>query len=127
MTEPRKPLTKREFGLLIIKQNCLCGCGCGRKLDFSAPKLVTDEHRTALFSGGTNELENRSLWLTECSILKTSRELPAMAKVRRIEGGKTQADRRAKAKAEGGYRKMGARGFDKSWRRKLDGTTERRT
>jgi len=102
--QTRKPLTKREFGLLIINQDGKCGCGCGRKLDFTKPRLVTDEHLTPLFSLGGNELENRSLWLTECSILKTSGELPDMAKVRRIEGKKTQADKRTKAKAEGRYR-----------------------
>jgi len=91
----RKQLTRREFGFLILKQDCLCGCGCGRKLDFSKPKLVTDEHLVPLFSLGANDLENRSLWLTECSVAKTAAEAPDRAKVRRIEGGKTQADRRA--------------------------------
>lgn len=109
----RKPLTKREFGLLIVRQNMLCGCGCGETLDFTKPKLVTDEHLNSLFSGGSNELENRSLWLTKCSILKTSGEVLGRAKVRRIEKGTTQADKRAKAKAEGS-RKTGL----KTWNTK---------
>jgi 5-methylcytosine-specific restriction endonuclease McrA len=95
MTEKRKQLTRREFGLLIIKQDGLCGCGCKRRLDFTRPKLVTDEHLVPLFSQGANDLENRQLWLTECSTAKTSKEAPDRAKVRRIEGGKTQADKRA--------------------------------
>jgi hypothetical protein len=109
--EKRKPLTRREFGFLIIKQNCLCGCGCKRRLDFTKPKLVTDEHLNSLFSGGKNELENRALWLSECSKPKTIKEAPDRAKVRRIEQGKTQADKRAAKKAEGRHRPIAGRGF----------------
>jgi hypothetical protein len=111
MTEKRRPLTRREFGFLIIKQDCLCGCGCKQRLDFTKPKLVTDEHLNSLFSGGKNELENRALWLSECSKPKTSAEAPGRAKVRRIEQGKTQADKRATKKAEGRHRPIAGRGF----------------
>jgi hypothetical protein len=126
MTEKRRPLTRREFGFLIIKQNCLCGCGCKQRLDFTKPKLVTDEHLNSLFSGGKNELENRALWLSECSKPKTIAEAPGRAKVRRIEQGKTQADRRAQKKAEGRHRPIAGRGFDKGWTKRMDGTTVRR-
>ena len=126
MTEKRRPLTRREFGFLIIKQDCLCGCGCKRRLDFTKPKLVTDEHLNSLFSGGKNELENRALWLSECSKPKTSAEAPDRAKVRRIEQGKTQADKRAAKKAEGRHRPIAGRGFDKGWTKRMDGTTVRR-
>ena len=126
MTEKRRPLTRREFGFLIIKQNCLCGCGCKQRLDFTKPKLVTDEHLNSLFSGGKNELENRALWLSECSKPKTIKEAPDRAKVRRIEQGKTQADKRAQKKAEGRHRPIAGRGFDKGWTKRMDGTTVRR-
>jgi hypothetical protein len=126
MTEKRRPLTRREFGFLIIKQDCLCGCGCKQRLDFTKPKLVTDEHLNSLFSGGKNELENRALWLSECSKPKTSAEAPGRAKVRRIEQGKTQADKRAQKKAEGRHRPIAGRGFDKGWTKRMDGTTVRR-
>ena len=119
MTEKRRPLSRREFGALIIKQNCLCGCGCGKRLDFSKPKLVTDEHLNSLFSGGSNDLENRALWLTECSKPKTSKEAPGWAKVRRIEGCKTQADKRAAKKANGTHRKMGGKPWPKHGERKM--------
>lgn len=117
--QKRKPLTRREFGFLIIKQDCLCGCGCKQRLDFTKPKLVTDEHLNSLFSGGKNELENRALWLSECSKPKTSAEAPDRAKVRRIEQGKTQADKRAAKKAEGRHRPIAGRGFAGS--RKFNG------
>ena len=119
----RKPLTRREFGFLILRQDCLCGCGCGRKLDFSRPKLVTDEHLVPIFSAldgaDPNELDNRALWLTVCSVAKTSAEAPGRAKVRRIEQGKTQADRRDRAKAEGRHRKMGGKPWPKHGERKM--------
>jgi len=117
MPTSRKPLTRREFGFLILKQDGLCGCGCKRRLDFTKPKLVTDEHLVPLFSQGANDLENRALWLTECSTAKTAKEAPARAKVRRIEGGKTQADRRAQRGPT-----IKSRGFDKTWKRRMDGT-----
>lgn len=131
--EKRKPLTRREFGLLIIRQDCLCGCGCGQKLDFTKPGAVTDEHLNSLFSLGTNDLTNRALWLTECSKPKTAKEAPDRAKVRRIEGKKTQADKRAKAKANGTHRKMGSKPWPKAtgpslsnskYRRRMDGRIE---
>ena len=126
MTEKRRPLTRREFGFLIIKQDGLCGCGCGQRLDFTKPKLVTDEHLNSLFSGGKNELENRALWLSECSKPKTSAEAPGRAKVRRIEQGKTQADRRAQKKIEGKHRPIAGKGFDRTWTKRMDGTTVKR-
>lgn len=115
MTEKRRPLTRREFGFLIIRQDGWCGCGCKRRLDFSKPKLVTDEHITPIFSTpkgvDPNRIENRALWLSECSKPKTIKESPDRAKVRRIEGGKTQADKRAQKKAEGRYKPIAGRGF----------------
>jgi len=123
MTEKRRPLTRREFGFLISKQDCLCGCGCKRRLDFTKPKLVTDEHVTPIFSTqkgvDPNRIENRALWLSECSKPKTSAEAPDRAKVRRIEGGKTQADRRAQKKTEGRHKPIAGKGFAGS--RKFNG------
>lgn len=111
----RKPLTRREFGFLILKQDGHCGCGCKRKLDFTRPAAVTDEHITPIFSTpegvDPNRLENRALWLSECSKPKTIKEAPDRAKVRRIEGGKTQADKRAAKKAEGRHRPIPSRPF----------------
>ena len=95
----RKPLTRREFGFLIIKQECRCGCGCGKRLDFTKPRRVVDEHLQPLFSSGSNDLDNRALWDVDCAKAKTSGEAPGRAKVRRFEGKKTQFDKR---KARGG-------------------------
>lgn len=53
---PRKPLSRREYALLAMRQEGKCGCGCGRKLDFTKPRQVVDEHLQPLFSNGGNEL-----------------------------------------------------------------------
>ena len=125
--EKRKPLTRREFGFLLMRQEGKCGCGCGEKLDFSKPRLVTDEHLCALASLGSNDLENRALWITECSRAKTSAEAPGLAKVRRMNG--TKSSQVSRRKARGGSSIQG-RGFptnrDGKYKKKIGGRTELR-
>jgi 5-methylcytosine-specific restriction endonuclease McrA len=89
---------------------------CGERLDFAKKGQVVDEHIIPLFSGGTNDTENRALLCKPCATDKTSAEAPDRAKVRRIEGKKTQADRRTRAKAEGRYKPIPSRGFSKQHR-----------
>lgn len=98
--EKRKPLTRREFGLLIIQQDGKCGCGCGSKLDFTKPRRVVDEHLTPLFSLGSNELENRALWTADCANEKTRNEAPVNAKVRRHMNSKTQAANKSRQRED---------------------------
>ena len=68
-----------------------------------------DEHIVPLFSGGSNDTGNRELRCKPCATVKTIAEAPGRAKVRRIEQGKTQADRRDRAKAEGRHRPIPSR------------------
>ena len=100
---PRKPLTRSQLAELVLTQMGKCKA-CGERLDFAKKGQVVDEHIIPLFSGGTNDTENRALLCKPCATDKTSAEAPDRAKVRRIEGKKTQADRRTRAKAEGRYR-----------------------
>ena len=116
----RKTLTRREFGFLLIQQDGKCGCGCGQKLDFTKPRAVTDEHLRPLREGGSNELDNRSLWLTACTKPKTCKESKDRAKAARYEDGRTQADERKRNGSQ-----IQSRGFDKRFRRKMNGTVER--
>lgn len=84
--EKRRPLTRSEVIELSVRQNGKCGCGCGGKLD-ALREGVTDEHRVALALGGTNDLSNRELWRTPCSIQKTAKkDAPAIAKAKRLNG-----------------------------------------
>lgn len=121
MTEKRRPLTRNLLATLILEQAGKCAA-CGSKLNFAKKGQVVDEHRVPLFSGGTNDTDNRELRCKPCATVKTSAEAPDRAKVRRIEGKKTQADRRSRAKAEGTYRPIQSRGFDKTRTRRMDGT-----
>jgi hypothetical protein len=94
-------------------------CFCGDRLDFAAKGKVVDEHIQPLFSGGSNETSNRELRCKPCATVKTSAEAAGRAKVRRIEQGKTQADKRAQKKAEGKHRPIAGPGFAGS--RKFNG------
>ena len=110
--EKRKPLTRAQLATLVLDQMGKCAA-CGERLDFAKKGRVVDEHIQPLFSGGTNDTDNRELRCKPCATVKTISEAPDRAKVRRIEGGKTQADKREQAKADGTYRKMGARPWPK--------------
>jgi hypothetical protein len=112
MTEKRRPLTRAQLAELVLAQNGKCA-SCRERLDFAAKGKVVDEHIQPLFSGGSNETSNRELRCKPCATVKTSAEAPGRAKVRRIEQGKTQADRREQAKANGTHRKMGGRPWPK--------------
>jgi hypothetical protein len=79
--ERRKPLTRREFATLILRQEGRCGCSCGKKLQ--ADRII-DEHIQALDFLGSNDLSNRSLWDRDCSKAKTARDLAASAKGKRL-------------------------------------------
>jgi hypothetical protein len=125
MTEKRKPLTRAQLAELVLSQMGKCA-SCGERLDFAGKGQVVDEHIQPLFSGGTNETSNRELRCKPCATVKTSAEAPGRAKVRRIEQGKTQADKRAAKKAEGRHRPIAGRGFDRTWTKRMDGTTVRR-
>jgi len=128
MTEKRRPLTRAQLAELVLAQMGKCA-SCGERLDFAAKGKVVDEHIQPLFSGGSNETSNRELRCKPCATVKTSAEAPGRAKVRRIEQGKTQADKRSRAKATGkhkpigGSKKMGARPWPKG--RKLQTKKDR--
>lgn len=108
--EKRKALTRAQLAELVLDQMGKCAA-CGSKLDFAKKGQVVDEHIQPLFSGGSNETSNRELRCKPCATVKTSAEAPGRAKVRRIEQGKTQADRRAQKKAEGRHKPIAGRGF----------------
>ncbi|WP_300379550.1 HNH endonuclease signature motif containing protein [Henriciella sp.] len=90
----RKPLTRQQFGALLVKQDCRCA-KCGGKLDFSKPRQVIDEHLQPLADGGNNDLDNRALYCAECAKGKTVKEATPRARSKRYAEGRTQADKRA--------------------------------
>ncbi|WP_300396333.1 hypothetical protein [Henriciella sp.] len=111
--EPRKPLTKHQFAMLALRQEGKCGCGCGRKLDFQTPRAITDEHILALFEGGSNDLDNRALYVTDpCAKVKTAGEKPVQAKIRRRQG-KTGQQKRLRERGHGSIPKPKVSGLSK--------------
>lgn len=98
----RKPLTRREFATLILKQEGRCGCSCGKKL---VADRIIDEHLVALDFLGGNALENRSLWDRDCSKAKTAKDLAASAKGKRLR----------REVGQGPKRKIESRPFSKAY------------
>lgn len=83
---------------------------CGAKILTAAEY----DHRIPDYLGGSNELENCVCLCPKCHRRKTTeQDRPAIDKSRRI------TEKRA------GVRK--GRGFNKRWRKKMDGTVERRS
>lgn len=116
--DKRKPLTRAQFGQLMIDQGGRCGCGCGEKLQPMTERVI-DEHRIPLAIGGTNDLENRELWRTPCAKAKTAKkDQPAIAKCNRLIA-RAEGTRRAR-------KPIASRGFDKTMRKRMDGKVEPR-
>lgn len=125
MTEPRRPLTRAQIAELTLRQMGKC-LRCGERLDFATKGAVIDEHLRPLADGGTNDTDNRAFFCKPCATPKTAKEARDRGKSKRIAEGRTQADERARAKTEGRYRPIAGRGFSKDFKRRMDGTVERR-
>lgn len=81
MTEPRKPLTKKQRAELYLEQKGRCYV-CG---EFRTLAEFDDDHRLPLELGGTNDLSNRKLICrATCHREKTIAEAKARGKVRRL-------------------------------------------
>lgn len=113
MKARRAYLTKRERAEMIARQGGLCFTfGCDGKPEIG-------EHFTPVALGNSDKPD--CLLCKACAKEKTRRDVKAIAKVKRIRNGKTQADKRA---AKGS--RMKSRGFDKSMRKHMDGSVSRR-
>lgn len=119
--EPRKPLTKKQRAELALRQNGLCGCLCGEKLDHARDGVI-DEHVIPLALGGSNDLSNRQLWRKPCAMEKTKADVRSIAKSKRMGGEHGQQARRKKEN----YRPMPSRGFYKTVTRGFDGKVRKR-
>lgn len=95
--EKRKPLTRAQFGQLMLDQGGRCACGCGEKLQ-PMTEGVVDEHRVPLALGGSNDLSNRHIYRKPCAAAKTGKDgdLTTIAKAKRQAGETGQRARREK-------------------------------
>ena len=115
MTEKRKQLSRAQIAELTLRQMGKC-LRCSERLDFATKGAVIDEHLMPLADGGTNETSNRAFFCKPCATPKTAKEARDRGKSKRIAEGRTQADRRERAKADGTHkqwpsRKLESRGF----------------
>lgn len=83
------------------------------------------DHITPAYVGGEPTVENGALLCGLCHKLKTVTDNKEAKRSNRLAGN-TQADKRARAKTEGRYRPIAGRGFSKDFKRRMDGTVERR-
>ena len=116
-TEPRRKLRAWEVAQLMQDQRGFCAA-CRSKLyvgEFDA------DHVIPLSCGGTNALTNFQLLCKGCHNAKSRGEdIPAAAKIKRQAGITGQAARREKNGPQ-----IKSRGFDKTIRKRMDGTVER--
>lgn len=120
--EKRKPLTRRQFAELVLRQEGRCGCGCGKKL--RADRII-DEHLQALDHLGSNDLSNRSLWDRDCSKAKNKSDAKATAKGRRLRGEVGARPKRKIPQRANPWPPKGQRGFNPKLRLNASATLVR--
>lgn len=127
----RKPLNRAQIIEIAQRQsgNAIpCGCGCGNVL---RPKCI-DEHlvvRDRLPADKADKIDNRGLWNPECAAKKTASEAAENSHHRSVRG--ERGSQWAKRKARGGSSITGRteiakRGFNKTLRKKMDGSVVKR-
>jgi 5-methylcytosine-specific restriction protein A len=110
---PRKGFTKAQRARAFMEANGLCAL-CGDKI-IGAWDI---DHRIELALGGKHEPSNWRIAHKSCHRQRTSERAPVLAKVKRIlrrEAGETRTKR-----------PIPNRPFNKTLRRRFDGTVERR-
>ena len=118
--EDRKPLTRKQYAEIYIRQDGKCPC-CGQRLEIKGGQEVDvwDEHVTPLWAGGGNDMSNRELWCRPCTKPKTAAEATARAKGNAVRDKHIGAPVKRKTRPMPGSRSSG-------WKRKINGTAERR-
>src|ERR1700752_888628 len=85
LPEHRKPLSRKEYVELYMRQDGRCIC-CGQRLEVKGGQsvIIRDEHINPLWRGGSNELANRELWCLPCTKPKNAQEATERAKGKRV-------------------------------------------
>lgn len=113
---------------LWMLQRGMCTCNVCRGDVPLDPSTAVIAH--IFFRGGVGSPghvpHNVAIWRKECNQREAGPETSAMWKGRRMEAKKAEPVD-DEPEPERPSRKMGARGFDKTWKRKVNGTTVRRT
>lgn len=116
--EKRKPLTDQERARLFLERGGRCH-RCTRKI--MRGEKWFDEHVHSLGTAGTNAWNNRALTCVNCFPEKNAEDAKKVAKGRSIAVNMIipRSQRRSKGAPMPGSRKS-------LWKKKMDGTTERR-
>lgn len=105
-------LTRRERAAMMLAQEGKCGCGCGQKLGLR----IIGEHTIPVALGNSGKPD--ALYREECALAKTRLDIWRIAKMKRQRGDKGQQARRKAGKTK----QIRSRGFDKSLRKRFDGS-----
>lgn len=79
---PETPAPPRVKVRIVMRQDGLCGCGCGVKLGV-AGETVEFDHEVALINGGANDENNLRALRRPCHLLKTRADVAEKATVAR--------------------------------------------
>lgn len=105
---------------------------CGEHIDlhvrYPDRDCLSIDHEVPIAAGGGHTRDNVRPTHFRCNVEKAySQDIPRAAKAKRQAGEKGQRARRNKAKAAGTHKAIPSRGFDKRFRKRMDGTVEART
>ena len=103
-----KPLTKMQFGQLLIEQDGKCAT-CKELLVFK-PRHIREEHLHSRALGGKHELRNIALTCISCAIKKDKADSLARKKLRSLL--KTTKKSNKEKKQIQGRKKIQSRGFN---------------
>ena len=102
--------TFKAYGAIV----CCQADGCDNAMYISEAEL---DHHVALIDGGKHELDNWRPVCSSCHRKKSAREHKANCKAKRLAAG--GRERRGKP--------IQSRGFETKYRKKMNGTVEKRT
>lgn len=103
--------SRKLRAMIFLRQDGLCGCGCGQKLHVKRWIL---EHVEPLADGGADDPSNMAAYTEDCAKAKTKAEAGARAKARRTRDKFTGIMPKSKSRMKFGR--------DSRLKKKLDGT-----
>ena len=114
--EKRRSFTAREVAAVFIKYDGRCA-SCREKVQLDGYAI---DHIQALDHLGAHTLDNWQLLCRPCHARKTANDVKASAKGRRLRGEVGNGQKRAIPS-----RPLASRGFDRTLRKRMDGTVVR--
>ena len=123
----RRYLTPAQKQKLRKQQNYRC-LACDKLLLNNADNPTEYDHIIPLGLGGSNDLDNWQATHMRCHKPKTVEDMGRIAKAKRMERKQalTPEAKAERARRKGKKPQIKSPGFDKRWKRKVSGKTERR-